>query len=412
MFDFYKEVIINSDTLPIEEGVDAKGKPFKRFYAFPGDTLESEAAPTQSTLSPKDDEKIFRVLRCADYVKKGFVDGIVYKTVGHVGVNATAEFDLSTLEEGSYRLLVDISLVNRYYSDYQHPWSEYHKPIMVEFTMDDTQSAEDVAELLQTSIKKYIPSDYRYAYATVEGSKLTINCTDPYQVIKSAKVQVQVEDGCIDGCSAVEYEDFIDATIVANAQPFATGEWLTENLRFPTYPNLRYASPNLDERPIPGAIYTQFSFGYCSPRRGLTGQGTVGQMLASVTHHVFYVHNDLAKAFEDALKEVLGEEGVEEVESTNTVKLTILNGRDPLDKVVTFKTTDLNAGVALRVNFAGPTNKADVTNYTSFELTTDGDYIISENKLTSTEAKEGDTGKITASYKGVKTTVDFKVVEG
>ena len=36
MFDFFKEVIINSDTLPTEEGLDVSGNPFKRFYAFLG----------------------------------------------------------------------------------------------------------------------------------------------------------------------------------------------------------------------------------------------------------------------------------------------------------------------------------------------------------------------------------------
>ena len=77
--------------------------------------------------------------------------------------------------------------------------------------------------------------------------------------------------------------------ITKNIAPFGTGEWLVENLRFPTYPNLRYAGVNDDEKPVAGAFYTQFAFEYVSPSRGLHGQGTVGQALVSVTHHVFYV---------------------------------------------------------------------------------------------------------------------------
>ena len=39
-----------------------------------------------------------------------------------------------------------------------------------------------------------------------------------------------------------------------------------------------------------------------SRRRGLHGQGTVGQALVSVTHHVFYVLDSLVAEFEQAIK--------------------------------------------------------------------------------------------------------------
>ena len=42
MFDFFKEVIINSDTLPTEEGIDVSGNPFKRFYALTPDTAAED----------------------------------------------------------------------------------------------------------------------------------------------------------------------------------------------------------------------------------------------------------------------------------------------------------------------------------------------------------------------------------
>ena len=60
MFDFFKEVIINSDTLPTEEGIDVAGNPFKRFYAL----TSSNAAELGLSYKPKEDT--FRVLRCAD----------------------------------------------------------------------------------------------------------------------------------------------------------------------------------------------------------------------------------------------------------------------------------------------------------------------------------------------------------
>jgi hypothetical protein len=122
-------------------------------------------------------------------------------------------------------------------------------------------------------------------------------------VIKSAKLQMVEADPCLDGCSNVQYADVKVFAPVKNVAPFATGEWLVENLRFPTYPNLRYAAVNSDETPIAGALYHQYTFGYCIERRGLTGQGAVGQMLSSVTHHVFYVLDAYKGDFEIALAE-------------------------------------------------------------------------------------------------------------
>lgn len=295
MFDFYKEVIINSATLPESEGRDTDGNLFKKFSGV-------DASGSK--------EAMFRVLRCADYVKSCVKDGKVYKTFGRKGSVAQAEFDLTSIAStpGQYRILMDISLEGRYYSDYKYPWSEFHKLIMAEFevTTDMSGAADKVAEAAVKALKAYVPSDYKYAVSMkAESGKVKVLCTDPYQVIKSAKIQKVEESGCYDGCSDKEYVDSaVVAVITKNVVPFATGEWLTENLRFPTYPNLRYASANEDERPIPGATYVQYAFEYVSPRRGLTGQGTVGQSLTSVTHHVFYVLDSLATAFDEAISKI------------------------------------------------------------------------------------------------------------
>lgn len=295
MFDFYKEVIINSATLPESEGRDTEGNLFKKFSGV-------DASGTK--------EAMFRVLRCADYVKSCVKDSKIYKTFGRKGSVAQAEFDLTSIAStpGQYRILMDISLEGRYYSDYKYPWSEFHKLIMAEFevTTDMSGAADKAAKAAVKALKAYVPSDYKYAVSMkAESGKVKVLCTDPYQVIKSAKIQKVEESGCYDGCSDKEYVDSaVVAVITKNVAPFATGEWLTENLRFPTYPNLRYASANEDERPIPGATYVQYAFEYVSPRRGLTGQGTVGQSLTSVTHHVFYVLDSLATAFDEAISKI------------------------------------------------------------------------------------------------------------
>ena len=279
MFDFWKEVIINSNVLPVEEGVDKDGEQFKRFSALNGN--------------------IFRVLRCADYKSDNIVNKEVHYTAGRVGTPASVEMDFAGLAEGVYRILVDLSLENRYYSDYAYPWSEFHKPIMVEFEV-----AGDVvaAEAAMKALKNAIPADYKFVRLVLSGDIVKMICSDPHMVIKSAKLQMVEADPCLDGCSNVQYADVKVFAPVKNVAPFATGEWLVENLRFPTYPNLRYAAVNSDETPIAGALYHQYTFGYCIERRGLTGQGAVGQMLSSVTHHVFYVLDAYKTDFEIALK--------------------------------------------------------------------------------------------------------------
>ena len=94
---------------------------------------------------------------------------------------------------------------------------------------------------------------------------------------------------------------------------FATGDWLIKNLRFPTHSTTGYYALAKDEAPIPGEIYTQFTFQYAVPRRGLSGMNAVGQRMMSVTTHTFYVRgltgneSDPAELFKQALSKLRGQ---------------------------------------------------------------------------------------------------------
>ena len=311
-----------------------------------------------------------------------------------------------------YRILVDISLENRYYSDYKYPWSEFHKPIMAEFEVTPGMDAKAIAEAAKKSLKLYIPSDYKYAVATLpaEAGKVVLRCSDPYQVIKAAKVQYLSEEGCMHGCAnPVYYDKAVKVNITKNIAPFGTGEWLVENLRFPTYPNLRYAGVNDDEKPVAGALYTQFAFEYVSPRRGLHGQGTVGQALVSVTHHVFYVLDSLVAEFEQAIKDAFGD-----VIVPMGAELTILNAGEKFAGPMVVSVADVNGGtednhVALQATFSG--EDGNVTP----EWSVTGPFKIGKleeqailTKL-DRDVKAGDVGTLTATYKGISTTVQVVV---
>lgn len=104
---------------------------------------------------------------------------------------------------------------------------------------------------------------------------------------------------------------------VAGVEPFATGEWLQQNLRFPSYPNIRYWAVNGGDYPTPGLTYVQFSFAYQSPRPQLGGLSGVGQAMMAITRHIYYVPEALAEDFKAAF-ETIGATVVE----TNAVEVT------------------------------------------------------------------------------------------
>ena len=245
MFDFWKEVIIN----------DAK-------------RLEEVAGK-------------LRVTRCADYDPKHVVDGIVYKTVAREG--KCAELKLASLVGSAVRRAQVILGLPEGHADseFARPWSVFKKTFIVEFAT----LAELKAALVEACANHI---------GVVEGDKLVL--VDPKV---SIKVVLEEADGEAWKPVAVAKD-----AIVANVVPAGTGEWILENLRFPTHVNTRVAAPNADEMPIMGGKYTQYAFEYAVPKRGFHGQGAVGQAITSVTHHVFYVLDTIAA---DALFAVLGE---------------------------------------------------------------------------------------------------------
>lgn len=251
MFDFQKEVIINSAEVDGLDRVKVEGGYLK-------------------------------VLRCANYKLDNITDAV--KTVGQKGVPAELTIAVPDgTEEGSIvHAEIVIGLDGKYMADYANVWSKFGKEIIVEYKAVTGNAAE-----LAAHIKDALPLDN--AFVKVDGT--TLKLTDSHQIVKKAVVCLITKD---------ETTGKEEETIHKNLTPskervreFATGAWLRENLRFPTHLNLRYDSVAGDDAPIDGATYTQYSFQYESERKGLHGQGTVGQKLTSVTTHTFYVNNAL-----------------------------------------------------------------------------------------------------------------------
>lgn len=381
MFDFQKEVIINSNVL--EDGVTP------RFKAMTGAV------------------NLFRVLRCADYRKEGLIDGIVYKTMYNKGAAPSATFDVPTVA-GIYRVIVGFSLDGRYLSDYAYPWYKFGKPVMAEFELDDSNLAE-AQEIMIKAIEMAIPENYRFARITKEGSdKVKVSGTDSHQIIKVAELQKVVSLACpADACHEVEYQLVAKAVVEKNIMEVGTAAWIQENLRFPSYPNLRYEALNEEEYPVKGGLYVQYSFGYCSPRRGLHGQGTVGQALKSVTTHTFYVLSSLVDKFEEDLKKVFGDDSIKVVSPDNTELINI-----EFVSALKVSVQDINEGKAIiKANVSGPAVSPNLIKYSikeedsKYQIDNDGKLTVKKGQT----AAEGDKFTVKASYGNAVAEQEFTV---
>lgn len=373
MFDFQKEVIINSNLL--DDGVNL------RFMVMDGPV------------------KLFRVLRCADYRKEGLVEGVIYKTPAEKGQVASAAFNLPT-KEGTYRVVIGITLIGKYLADYAMPWSNFGKAVLAEFEVsaEDLRKTKELQEKMIKAIEMAIPENYRYVRVSAKDSdKVLVSCTDSHQVITVAELQEQRGISCPDSCTEKQYVTVDEAVeVTKNKMEIGTAAWLQENLRFPSYPNIRYAALNEEEYPVNGGLYTQFSFLYCMPRKGLHGQGTVGQALKSVTTHTFYVLSSLVDKFEEDLKKVFGDDSIKVVSPDNTELINI-----EFISALKVSVQDINNGKAIiKANVSGPAVSPNLIKYSikeedsNYQIDNDGKLTVKKGQ----NAVEGDKFTVKASY--------------
>lgn len=384
MFDFQKEVIINSNLL--DDGVNP------RFMVMDGPV------------------KLFRVLRCADYRKEGLVEGVIYKTPAEKGQVASAAFNLPT-KEGTYRVVIGITLIGKYLADYAMPWSNFGKAVLAEFEVsaEDLGKTKELQEKMIKAIEMAIPENYRYVRVSAEdSSKVLVSCTDSHQVITVAELQEQRGISCPDSCTEKQYVTVDEAVeVTKNKMEIGTAAWLQENLRFPSYPNIRYAALNEEEYPVNGGLYTQFSFLYCMPRKGLHGQGTVGQALKSVTTHTFYVLSSLVDKFEEDLKKVFGDDSIKVVSPDNTELINI-----EFVSALKVSVQDINEGKAIiKANVSGPDVSPNLIKYSikeedsKYQIDNDGKLTVKKGQT----AAEGDKFTVKASYGNAVAEQEFTV---
>lgn len=260
--------------------------------------------------------RIFRVGEYkVDYKSTNIADGKVYKAKCTEDTKATATITAvagnSGSNAGKYRVTVNMKNNSKFYADYATAVWKFQKPIYAEFTVVG-DSTDNTAALMATkianAIKLALPENNKYITVTVDDDDVIITATDATDMFESVVIEKYEPNSVLPSEG-----QYVVSTVVGtiaktdNKVPFATGDWLIENLRFPSYPNTRYNSINGDERPVPGQLYTQYSFRYIAERKNLSGIGSVGQRLVSITNHVFYIPSTLEAIFEAKLKTAFGE---------------------------------------------------------------------------------------------------------
>ena len=304
MWNYYKTVVINS--AKADDGHDM-------FF-------ESEV------FSPEQN----KMVKAASVWRNGQYDlakvGTITKTEGYKGEKAQMVLDCTNLipfEEvdgekvydlGLYQLTFKVEMDGKFLSDWASPeYNGFYKPFVIglEFTDANAEKGADVAKYIAEQINLALAENNKFIKVAAKGDNVVIDATDDYMIFKPENVKFEKYEvvGC-DTCLGEYIPKKISVKVMKKGkQPFATGTWLLENQRIPNSNNFRYFGFN-DEMPVASALYNQYSFDYRSERPGLGGHSGVGQEIAAITSHTFFVmQGEAAEAFEKAfgLSEEAGE---------------------------------------------------------------------------------------------------------
>lgn len=254
----------------------------------------------------------------------------IYKAEANDPEMAKVTIDLSQIggKDGeSYRLSVYIGLTQASQdSRYANDLILKGKPFTVDFVWKT--SAADVAKNLVKIIDKYAVMVYgeKLLNVSYSGTYLTIEAVNEYQRFRKVNIEKFDKDayfGRGEYNAVRTLEDLDEQTSNAaltgtvegyfvGKEGFGTYSYLLHNLRIPTAMRTRAFGVNLDENPIIGAKYNQYTIHYCTDR-GVLGTNAVGDTVKSVTTHVFYVNQSVASEFEEALTKIAPEKGIVKV---------------------------------------------------------------------------------------------------
>lgn len=245
----------------------------------------------------------------------------IYKAVANDPQMAKVTFSFTgiTANEGDQlRLSVYIGLRQASQdSRYSNDLILKGKPFTVDFIWK-SDAAETVKNLVNT-INKYMVFVYgsKLLNVSYSGAFLTIEATSEYQIFRKLDIEkldakdyfnmgsyktVKALDSITKKDSNKGVKDTEEGYFVGK-EGFGTYSYVLHNLRIPTPANTRAFRVYEDEAPIVGARYNQYTIHYCTDR-GQLGLNAVGDTVKSVTTHVFFVNQNVATSFEQALAKI------------------------------------------------------------------------------------------------------------
>ena len=295
MFDYIHDVILNitsAEDLKDKVFVDSKKKviTFKRNGEYKLNSVQNVVL-TKGTPGVKE----ALTLHC---------DGLIKSENVSDGQGGTVK----VYETGLYQLALYVKMPNRFYGEFANAnWYAFGKPIIIGFevTEEMAESGAVLAKKLERLFNLAVPESNRFVSVKVDkNTDLVVTVREEYMHfgdIILEKYDPTVCDSCL---GEYRERDLVKGTnyeIKKGVEPFGTAEWITENLRFPSYPRVRYKAINGDETPMQGVVYDQISFVYENERKGFGGSDSVGQAITASTIHSFYV----PQAYSEQVKTML-----------------------------------------------------------------------------------------------------------
>lgn len=232
------------------------------------------------------------------------------------------------------QIIIEYSSRPNYRGDFGAAMWKFRKPLVLDLVL-----SEDLAtagKQVWSAVSKVISAPNYPLTAHKSGNETYIDGKDCY--IYCTRMTIY-EITCDNSCQAHEDlkrlykkdykqndEKYVDdySVYISNREPFGTYDYLIQNLRLPTYENLRFASASVPELPIFGQKYVQFSFSYTVSRQNIGGVSVVGQKVASNTLHTFYVLESLADSFKKSLKDLVDFEELKRYDSNHKFNVTVL----------------------------------------------------------------------------------------
>lgn len=294
MFDYIHDVILNitsAEDLKDKVFVDSKKKviTFKRNGEYKLNSVQNVVL-TKGTYGVKE----ALTLHC---------DGLIKSENVSDGQGGTVK----VYETGLYQLALYVKMPNRFYGEFANAnWYAFGKPIIIGFevTEEMAESGAVLAKKLERLFNLAVPESNRFVSVKVKGTDLVVTVREEYMHfgdIILEKYDPTVCDSCLGEYRERELVKGTNYEIKKGVEPFGTAEWITENLRFPSYPRVRYKAINGDETPMQDVVYDQISFVYENERKGFGGSDSVGQAITASTIHSFYV----PQAYSEQVKTML-----------------------------------------------------------------------------------------------------------